>query len=67
MSPVRRRGGFRHRDSGSVSREALPSLQKGDRRGDMLLAVLHNRPLHGDAGQLNAHQLKLAVDKRLAD
>lgn len=51
-SPVCRRRGFRDGNSGSVPREALPSLQEGDRRGDMLPAVLRYRPLHGDAGQL---------------
>lgn len=51
LCPVCRRRGFRDGNSGPVPRQTLPSLQKGDRRGDMLPAVLRHRPLHGDAGQ----------------
>lgn len=51
MSAVRRGGGFRHRDPGPAPREAAVPLQEGDLCGRVLLAVLHHRPLNGDAGE----------------
>lgn len=46
-------GGLRDWNPGSVSWEELSPLQTRDCRGDLLLAVLRYRPVHGHAGGLD--------------